>query len=198
MGNRMYFSVGILIIIAVILSACTNNHIVENIVIDQDTLSYSQYTDMVQNLSDQFMPPGFSNRLLPDAETTIVAVDKEASFGRRTFLTVDGEQNVQVTQKRIAYESQNESQVLFVDVIFLNEVLPKDMLYRNTHNYGKYHSDALISQVDDTILSYKNLLFKLTYFSKNERKQDLPDDTLRLSTLALVQFLENGQKNNRK
>ncbi len=154
---------------------------------EAESLTYDEYVTLYQEMSQEFLPPDLSKVPLKD-KIAMIAVDKKASFGKRNFLTVSGEQSERVTQRRIAYENTNKKHIVFLDLIYLNKPLDNDLIYWNSHSIDKFRDNALLKKFNDNILSYHNILIKITMFSEGEQTA-AASGVVRETTLAVVDFL---------
>lgn len=192
--KKYIVSICVVMVIGLLLQGCSseksnNSSVKSNSNQSQTLISYDNYKKLFNDMSEKFLPAGFSKEAATD-NVSIVAINKESSFGKRENLTVDGKQSDQETQKRIAYEDKEHKYILFIDIIYLNKELDKDLVYWNTNFLEKYKNNSLISKFDDNILSYHNLLIKMTMFSEGESSA-ISSDVIRKSTLEMVKFLDN-------
>ena len=142
-----------------------------------ELISYDEYNKLFNDISKNFTPPNLTKTFSQD-QLMLVAIDKENSFGKRQFLTLDGEQSHTPTQKKIIYESKELKCTILIDIIYLNKELDKDMVYWNSYPSQGY---------GDIVLSYRNLLINMTKFSEGEESGDI----LRRTSLKMVEYLNN-------
>ncbi|MBJ6363933.1 hypothetical protein ACFOQM_22150 [Paenibacillus sp. GCM10012307] len=157
-------------------------------------ITYEEYSNLYRNFSTNFNPPDLTKVAIED-RIALVAIDKESSFGKRSYLTVSGQQDERVSQRRLAYENTSEKYIVFVDLIYLNKLLDNDLVYWNTNSINQYKDNALLKKFDDNILSYRNILIKITMFSEGEQNA-ASSDVIRKTTLSIVDFLESNQSSN--
>lgn len=124
---------------------------------------YSLFVDMAKNLK------------IPDAKevdqtnsTHIVAVGPSYSFDTRTFLTLDGTQSGKVTQQRIVFKDNDQDAYTFIDLVYVKESLGKDMVFWPTKSMDTYEKEPFLKKYDECMLSYNNILIKITRMSKTK------------------------------
>lgn len=124
------------------------------------------FSDMGQELEvEQYEKVGQTT------DDNLIAIDKESSFGQRKYLTVDGTQNYNETQERIAYFNKNTNCLIFVDLIYMKQNLSNDLLFVkpdfiDVNDFGIYSYKS-----QNTILSFHNILVQITLVDNNEDKK---------------------------
>lgn len=125
-------------------------------------LSYERYSSISEDLSKLTIP----NFNFIESPLSIIAVNKALAFDNREYLTVDGEQNENSTQRRIIFQSSNKKQILFIDLIYLNHYIGNDIVYWNSRGSSTLKNNEFVLGYNDIILSFNNLLIKFTLFNE--------------------------------
>lgn len=136
--------------------------------VSSDTVySYQQY----EKLFDQ----SSTNLVFPDAhivdhttDTNLVAIDPTDSFNTRSFLTKDGEQSNETTQKQLMYKDNQGDAFTVVDVIHLQHSLGKDMISWPSNTLKQKQNEPTLDQYDTCLIAYNNILIQITRISKTK------------------------------
>ena len=100
-------------------------------------------------------------------DTQLVAIDKKSSFNKRDYLTLDGTSNSKPTQLSLIY-NDDSSQTIIIDFIYLDRELNQDMIFWSF--YPKDISNCISEKYDEVILSYKNIIIKISAFAFKDKK----------------------------
>lgn len=183
--NRLSIVIGVLLVISVIGNVLqVLSHLLYT---DPNYLSYEEFTDFFNHLDKSLYLEGYDNLDNNDLPQ-IVYIGEEASFGKRKYLTLDGEQSPLQTQKRIEYSKSDGSELVVIDVIYLDKPLYKDLLYWNDPLPNK-NIKHMKDVVTDNILSYKNTLIKLTVFSASAGNEESINNSLINITREVVDLI---------
>ncbi|KJD44866.1 hypothetical protein [Paenibacillus terrae] len=136
------------------------------------SLSYAQYRDLFMDMSEKLQLAPF-NFLESTQGNNIVAIEKDWSFGARSMLTRDGKPTDEETQERIIYKKKDDT-LLLIDLIYLKDTLSNDLVFWPTHETEAYKKEAVLQSFDEAMLTYKNVIVKITLISKRQ-KADLHD-----------------------
>ncbi|WP_149096502.1 hypothetical protein [Paenibacillus terrae] len=136
------------------------------------SLSYTQYRDLFADMSQKLQLEPF-NFLESTQGSNVVAIDKDWSFGARTMLTRDGKPTDEETQERIIYKNKDDT-LLLIDLIYLKDTLSNDLVLWPTHETEAYQKEAVLQSFDEAMLTYKNVIVKITLITK-EPKAELSD-----------------------
>lgn len=156
---------------------------------NNNLLSYEQFKKLFNELSEEFLPTNFVKVASTD-NVELVAIDKESSFGKREILTLTGEQSNQETQERVVYGNEENKQIIYIDIIYLTKELDKDMVYWNSGALNEQLDNDIIKNFDENILSFYNILIKVTVFTEGIGKDS--NTILRETTLELVNYLNKN------
>lgn len=131
--------------------------------VDPTMISYEQYRALFRNMAAQLELP--SSKLIEKTDDiNLVAIDKEFSLGKRSILTLDGEQSNTETQERIYYQDGNQV-ITVIDLIYLNASLGKDMIFWPTKQTNTYNEHDFLHNYDECMISYNNILVKISRVS---------------------------------
>lgn len=132
-----------------------------------DTISYDKYYSLFVDMAKTLKIPGTTEVDQTD-NTHIVGVGPDYSFGSRTFLTTDGTQSGKVTQQRIVFKDNDQDVYTFVDLVYTKESMGKDMVFWPTKSIDTYEKEDFLKKYDECMLSYNNVLIKITRISKTK------------------------------
>ncbi len=132
-----------------------------------DMMSYSQYRDLFNRMSNYLEIRDYKKLEQSDG-VNLIAIDKKFSFNNRSVLTLTGEQTNEETQERIIY-TDNDHVVLIIDLIYLDTSLGKDMIFWRSNSTDHLKDDPVIQNIDEAILSFYNILVKISIYSKDEK-----------------------------
>lgn len=153
----MKFVINFILISAVIVSiifltSCGNT---------DKKMSYDQFIMLAEDINKNLNIPNFIN-LEGNQGPQLVAIEKELAFDKRQYLTLDGEANDQVTQKRIEFKSNDNTYLAVIDVIYLDKVLNNDLIFWSYPLENNKENEFLRKTFVENILSYKNCLIKIS------------------------------------
>ena len=185
MIKKVRFSTVLLIIfITLLIQGCSNS---TNKNIDSTNLTYMQYVGLINKIYSNFTLENFIRVDNELKKVDLIAIDKKASFNKRTYLTLDGQQTADSTQRTLTYKD-NKNNILSISIIYLNSSVGNDLVYMNLPS-DLVNSD-IIKHFDDSILSYKNILLKVTLFT-NVNQKAVDTNIIKDCTLSLVDFLKD-------
>ncbi|HHT88573.1 MAG TPA: hypothetical protein GX002_06155 [Clostridiales bacterium] len=189
--KKKYISLYLLLLVLGILTqGCLKNQTKQtNLDNDNGIISYEQYRKLFSDLSENFLPKDCV-KLTATENLHLVIVDKDNSFGKRGFLTLDGEQSDTSTQQSICYESINKEYILYIELIYLNKELDNDLVYWHSNFADGFIDESLAKMYDENILSFHNILVKMTLLRKSDSSTST-FEFFRLTTLDMVDFLSN-------
>lgn len=180
----------ILLVLCILIQGCSKNQTKQtNLDNENNFISYEQYKELFSDLSESFLPNDCV-KLTETENLYLIAIDKENSFGKRQFLTLDGEQSNTPTQQSLCYESTNKDFILYIDLIYLNKELDNDLIYWNSGFAGEFIDKDLADIYRENILSFHNILVKITLLRKNDSNTST-FDFFRLTTMEIVEYLNS-------
>ena len=135
--------------------------------VQSETISYDKYYSLFVDMAKTLKIPGTTEVDQTD-NTHIVGVGPDYSFGSRTFLTLDGTQSRKVTQQRIVFKDNDQDVYTFIDLVYTKESLGKDMVFWPTKSIDTYEKESFLKKYDECMLSYNNVLIKITRISKTK------------------------------
>ncbi|WP_406879729.1 hypothetical protein [Paenibacillus barengoltzii] len=153
--------------------------------IDKSLISYEQYRSLFKNMAIELELPS-SKMIEKTDDINLVAIDKEFSLGKRSVLTVDGEQSDTETQERIYYQDENHI-ITIIDLIYLNASLGKDMIFWPTKQTDTYREQNFLHKYDECMISYNNIIVKVTQVSP---EGDLNFTNMQQTVQAVASYLQ--------
>ncbi len=129
--------------------------------------SYQQYEKLFDQSSTNLV---FLDAHIVDhtTDTNLVAIDPADSFNTRSFLTKNGEQSNETTQKQLIYKDNQGDAFTVVDVIYLQHSLGKDMISWPSNTLKQKQNEPILDQYDTCLISYNNILIQITRISKTK------------------------------
>jgi len=130
-------------------------------------LGYDDYDRLFSNMVSDLK---LLNQIQVDKTTSvnIVAIDPSYSFGKREYLTSDGEQSITTTQRRIIYKENQAAVYTLIDMIYTDHSMGKDMIYWPTKSLDIYQKQSELKKYDQCMLAYNNILVNITRISKDK------------------------------
>lgn len=176
------------LLLLISLTGCKENKVSSKN--QKDLYSYNQYKEIFSKMMDNLK---FNNyiKIEETSGTNFIFIDKEMSLGKREVLTKDGKQSDTETQERIVYKNKINSNILYIDIIFLRDSIGDDMIYLNEIpiDTKKYKSVHLY---DNRLLSRGNLLFQMTLISTNGKK--LAEEDIYEVNVKLANYIKKIKK----
>lgn len=134
-----------------------------------DSMSYTQYRDLFADMSQKLHLDSF-NYIESTQGSNVVAIDKDWSFGARSMLTREGKPTDEETQERIIYKRKDDT-LLLIDLIYLKDAVGNDMVLWPTHETKAYQKEAVLQSLDEAMLTYKNVIVKITLITKGQKAE---------------------------
>lgn len=153
---------------------------------DKEKISYDDYVSICTSANDSLNIGDYS-KLRSQLGTDIVYIDKEVSFGRRNFLTIDDIASELVTQKRIEYLSEDSQYLVVIDFVYLNSTLDNDLIYWN-NPINVEANKFMRNNYGENILAFHNILVKTMIFATSN--SPVSDVMLTDITMNIVEFLK--------
>lgn len=135
------------------------------------TLSYKEYRETFNDMSANLKIADFEKVEVSD-KVNLIAVEKDFSFGKRTFLTLTGEQTNEETQERIIFQNKKSKVIGIVNLIFLEKSVGNNLIYWNSNASDFFDKEKIKQPFDENIIAYKNMLIKITVFPTNKKESD--------------------------
>ena len=153
-------------------------------------MSYEEFSGFFEDLDENLTLKGYQN-LGNNRNVHIVSIDKAHSFGKRSFLTLDDAPSPLETQQRIEYIREDGSELAALDLIYLESPVYEDLLYWNDPIIQNEENKSLENQFTDNILSYRNVLIKISVFSLSDGDSESINKSLIDITGQVVDFIQN-------
>ena len=153
-----------------------------------EILSYEEYSELFLSMTENFEIPGYT-LLNSSTDTDIIMIDKEISFNKREYLTLDGtydnKSQVQTSQESLFFGSEDGKTTLIITLAYTDAAIGEDIVsYVSTGGYGL--PEEVIQKSDLITLSYKNLIISIL---QSAETAVVEEDTT-LAAEKLVEFLE--------
>lgn len=117
----------------------------------------------------------------------VVAIDKEWSFGTRTYMNMDNElYSPKPIQKTITFENKNGISQFLLAVCYRENYIGEDMIFCGDNTLENTYSDI-------SIICYKNILFSINVLT-NENNIDEKNEKNSDYAKALNSLIENIEK----
>lgn len=133
------------------------------------TFTYEEYRGLFKDLSQNLELSQFSYLESTDG-SNIVAIEKDWSFDTRSMLTLNGKPSDEETQERIIYK-KNDGSLLLVDLIYMQYYLGNDLILWPTQETNANQKEDVLKSLDEALLTYQNILVKITLISKEEKNK---------------------------
>ena len=113
-------------------------------------------------------------------------IDKELSFGKRKWLTVDGTSDSASTQESLYFEDKKQTTQLSVHFSYTDHYIGEDMIqYPSSSGYDKLNQ-KLANQSDLILISYKNLVISV----QQNKLSKVDPETTKLAVKRVIKELE--------
>lgn len=168
-------------------NAVNNSNDSNNNIQSERNLTYEQYQKLIllakNELIFKTIPMELSNSYF--SNPTIIIVNKNMSFGKKKYLTLNNEQ-MDPTQNFLTYEDNQNGYKLIIGWIYTNINQGNNSLYFKPYIKGE-------STDFNNILSYKNILIhvQLTSSSSTNPTQEAFGNENALILTEIVSFLDN-------
>lgn len=154
-----------------------------------EILNYDEYSELFLSMTENLEIPGYT-LLNSSTDTDIIMIDKEISFNKREYLTLDGtyanKSQVQTSQESLFFGSEDGKTALIITIAYTDAAIGEDIV--SYVSSGGYNLPEEVIQKSDLItLSYKNLIISVL---QSAEKAVVEEDTT-LAAEQLVEFLEN-------
>ncbi|MTI48300.1 MAG: hypothetical protein FH761_10685 [Firmicutes bacterium] len=147
-----------------VLTSCSNSES-SNINDNSLFISYEQYSDLFKNISLNLELKGYDEKKYTN-ESNLIFIDKHFSFGKREYLTLDGEQSNTETQEMIIFSNSDESKYVILDLMYIKAHLEKDLVYIKSKAIDI--PSSTYEKINQYIFSYYNVLIKVTLVNDKE------------------------------
>ncbi|MHB1654390.1 MAG: hypothetical protein ACYCVD_18260 [Desulfitobacteriaceae bacterium] len=175
----------LLIVLSLIsITGCTTEN--TNNKSEEVNFTYEQYQKLISLAKDGLIFKTVPMKLSQSyfSNPTIIIVDKNMSFGKKNYLTLNNKQ-IDPTQNFLTYEDKENDYKLIIGWIYTNINQGNNLLYFKPYIKGE-------STDFNDILSYKNLLIhvQLTSSSENPNPENFGYENAMILT-EIVSFLSN-------
>jgi len=153
----------------------------------QGVFSYTEFLNFASNVNNNLSFENYQN--VSSSDTQIVAIDKDLSFGKRGFTTLNGNQSNFTTQRSIVYLSNDTTHVITIDFIYLDKPLYNDLLFWR-YPVENEASKSTANNFNENIICYKNVMINICIFTQPNQ----PDSLMELTNVShqFVDFINNN------
>ncbi|EGD50640.1 hypothetical protein TheetDRAFT_2539 [Thermoanaerobacter ethanolicus JW 200] len=163
----------------------TNNETTDNL----DILSYKDYKELFETMVKTFNIEGFKVKA-STIDGNVTAIEKELSFGKREFLTLNGDFNSPNTDEQFTIENEKQNIQITVGIYYTKNYIGNDFVGW-IYNKGFAHLNKNLAEKNSTaVLTYKNLIVLVQYSSTSEVDISLMNNVMK----ALIEILKNFDK----
>jgi hypothetical protein len=173
-----------------LLSGCNEEKVISTSTIaeaKQKSFSHKRYQSIFNSMVKDLKFKDY-NFIEATEENNLTFIEKDFSFGKRAYLTLDGKDSRLETQERLVYQKKDKTTYLIVDVILLNKKLENDMAYWNSRNGKAFQEGSPLRVFDDNLLIVNNLLIQTMVLSTNGK--GLLSTESYTVTKVLIDYLE--------
>lgn len=158
--------------------------------IKEKVISYENYKEMFEHMDSNLLIDEFKlkvSSLGPD----VTAIDKELSFNKREWLTVDGVMNntdPDSTQEILYFEDNKQTTLIAINFSYTETYIGDDMVqYQVNSGYSDLNNELSV-KTDFIVISYKNLI--ITVHQTSNEKVNIETTKLALQNVIneLVKF----------
>ncbi|WP_214850462.1 hypothetical protein [Exiguobacterium sp. s193] len=171
MRGRMGFS--IILTSAFLVAGCTDDAVTSNpksenkkvTVSNQKTdenqiMNHDQFEQLFSHMNEHLKIDQFQLKASTRGSDFTI-IDKELSFGKRKWLTVDGTSDGASTQESLYFEDKKQTTQLSVHFAYTDHYIGEDMIqYSSSSGYDKMNQ-KLANQSDLILISYRNLVISV-------------------------------------
>ncbi|MDP4144904.1 MAG: hypothetical protein Q8936_10565 [Bacillota bacterium] len=153
-------------------------------------LSYNDYERLFNNMVDNFKVPGFEVKASTLGDNVTV-IDKELSFDKRQYLTLDGTLNssgTKPTDEQFTLEDKAQSKQITIGIFYTNSYIGNDLLgWPNNDGFANLNK-SLSDKCSYSVLTYKNLVILIHQSSVDKADINLMNETIKSLILVLKNF----------
>lgn len=137
---------------------------------DSQLITYSEYQQIFETLTKELSISGYSYKS-GSVGPNIVIMDKDLSFNKREYLTLDGKfdmNNTQPTSELLLFENEDSSKQLAIRISYTTSYIGNDLVdWSSSRGYSGIN-ESLAKKTDLATLSYKNLILTILQTSEVE------------------------------
>ncbi|GAA0287450.1 hypothetical protein GCM10008924_02620 [Gracilibacillus halotolerans] len=149
----------------------------------EGVLSYKEFENLFEKLSDEVEIEGYIYKDSSDGEDAI-RIDEDLSFGKRKWLTKDGESLTEPTQEMFFYENEESTRLLTITLAYTENFIGNDMLFYNISSEHDINDE--LSNNEIIALSYKNIVINIMQTTSTDIEME---DTQKAAE-SIIKYLE--------
>ena len=149
----------------------------------EEVLSYKEFENLFNKFSDEVEIEGY---MFKDSSGGIdaIRIDEDLSFGKRKWLTKDGESNTEPTQEMFLYENEESTRLLTITLAYTENFIGNDMLFYNISSEHDINDE--LSNNEIIALSYKNIVINIMQTTSTDIEME---DTQKAAE-SIIKYLE--------
>ncbi|WP_345242091.1 hypothetical protein [Pontibacillus salipaludis] len=140
----------------------------------KDALTFEEYQQLFMDMSKELELKGLELKKATTGKDVKI-VEKEATFGKRKYLTLDGTldmSNVRSTQESLIYEDRESTKHLSITIAYSKYMNGNDLLMWPSIRKYEGVNDNLVEHVDTATLAYKNVIIFILQSTDGSEKAD--------------------------
>ncbi|MDG4655447.1 hypothetical protein P6P90_04230 [Ectobacillus antri] len=144
-------------------------------------ISFEEYRKLFEQLNDSIKVDGYTlkaSSLGPD----VTAIDKDLSFGKREWITIDGKMNntePESTQEMLFFENARGTSQITITVGYTDNYIAEDLLiYPTNRGYDELNRE-LADKTDSIVVAYKNILISVQHVATEKADMVATQSALR-------------------
>lgn len=188
---------GFLVILssAFLIAGCTDDAVTskpksenKKVTVTNQIMNHEQFEQLFAHMNEHLKIDQFQLKASTRGSDFTI-IDKELSFGKRKWLTVDGTSDSASTQESLYFEDKKQTTQLSVHFAYTDHYIGEDMIqYPSSSGYDKLNQ-KLANQSDLILISYKNLVISV----QQNKLSKVDPETTKLAVKRVIKEL--GQLN---
>ncbi len=188
---------GFLVILssAFLIAGCTDDAVTskpktanKKVTVTNQIMNHDQFEQLFAHMNEHLKIDQFQLKASTRGSDFTI-IDKELSFGKRKWLTVDGTSDGASTQESLYFEDKKQTTQLSVHFAYTDHYIGEDMIqYSSSSGYDKLNQ-KLANQSDLILISYKNLVISV----QQNKLSKVNPKTIKLAVEQVIKEL--GQLN---
>ncbi|CAH1204327.1 hypothetical protein PAECIP111893_02224 [Paenibacillus plantiphilus] len=150
-------------------------------------IHYSEYQQIFETFTKELSISGYSYKS-GSVGPNIVIMDKDLSFNKREYLTLDGKfdmNNTQPTSELLLFENEDSSKQLAIRISYTTSYIGNDLVDWSSSRGYSGTNEALAKKTDLVTLSYKNLILTILQTSEEEADMEASKTAVR-SIISII------------
>lgn len=155
--------------------------------INNELLSYENYESLFEHLVNTLKIDGLELKA-STIDGNLTFIEKDLSFNKREYLTLDGTDSMETTEEQIVLENKDQSKQITIGVFFTNSYIGNDLVgWPNNVGFKDLNQD-LVKSTNYAIITYKNLIITIHQSSTHTADLDTTKNVIRAVEKALNEY----------